>query len=182
MRVKRKAVVRRKTGEVDVTVEIDLDGDGYEVDTGIGFFNHMLETLAKHSGIRLRVRARGDDMHHLIEDVGIAIGDAIRRALGDKRGIERFGDAAIPMDDSIAFCALDLSGRGGLLFEGELRYEYYHFFESLCRRGGINAYISVKGRDEHHKTEACFKAFAVALSKAVRVSQKGVRSTKGGLD
>jgi len=182
MIVRRKAIVRRKTKEVDITVEVDLDGEGCEVDTGIVFFNHMLETFAKHSGIRLRVYARGDDEHHLIEDVGIAMGEAIKRALGEKIGIERFGDAAVPMDDSIAFCAVDISGRGYLNFEGEIDENYVHFFESLSRSCGMNIYMSVKGSNSHHRVESCFKAFAMAFSKAIRVGGWRIRSTKGQLD
>lgn len=182
MIVLRKAIVRRRTEEVDITVEVDLDSEGYEIEVA-GFFKHMLETFARHSRIMLRVRARGDFEHHVIEDTAISLGLAIRRALGDKKGIARFGYAIVPMDDAVSICSLDLSGRGYLNFEGEIYDDYVHFFDTLCKNAGINAYISVKGRNMHHKIESCFKSFAIAFNKASSVIYKrDVPSTKGLLD
>jgi len=175
-------VVRRKTNEVDVFVEIDLDSSGFNVETDLNFFRHMLETFAKHSNFNLKIRAFGDNEHHTIEDCAIALGIAIKKALGDKKGIARFGYAMIPMDDAIAICSIDVSGRGYLNLEGELDENYIHFFDTLCRNSGINAYLSIKGFNTHHKIEACFKAFAIALRKAVEVVGKDVASTKGVLD
>ena len=189
MIVKRKAIVRRKTLEVDVTVVVDLDDSFERVDTGIPFFDHMLKTFARYAKIGLEVIARGDldvDEHHTIEDVAIAIGEAIKRALGDKSRINRFGDAIVPMDDALAVCAIDISGRGYFVFEGNLgdsgiKFEnFVHFFDTLCRRGGMNVHISVKGSNSHHMMEACFKAFGLAFGKAK--SFGGVESIKGVID
>jgi imidazoleglycerol-phosphate dehydratase len=192
MILKRKAVVRRKTKEVDITVLVDLDERGYKIDTGIPFFDHMLESFARHSGVKLVIEAKGDievDEHHTVEDVAIALGSAIKKALGDKRGIARFGDAIVPMDDAVAVCGVDIGGRGFLNFEGEigdvkgLKFEnFVHFFDTLCRNSGINAYQSVKGFNAHHIMEASFKAFGIAFGKASRVIDKEFRSTKGVLD
>ena len=182
MIVKRKAIVRRKTKEVDVTVLVDLDEKGYSIKTEIPFFNHMLETFAKHAGIKVNIEAKGDLEHHIIEDVAIALGIAIKRALGDKIGIARFGDAIVPMDDAIAICGLDISGRGYLNFDGNMDENYIHFLDSLCRNAGINAYLSVKGLNNHHIIEASFKAFGVAFGKAIKIVDKDVKSTKEILD
>jgi len=182
MHLLRKAIVRRKTGEVDIWVELDLDAKGYRIETDLEFFKHMLETLAKHSNIKLIVRAYGDDEHHTIEDTAIALGTAIKRALGDKRGIKRFGYAMIPMDDALAICALDVSGRGYFVLDGNLHENYTHFFDTLCRNSGINAHLSVKGFNSHHMIEACFKAFAIAFKEAITLVGDDVVSTKGVLD
>jgi imidazoleglycerol-phosphate dehydratase len=189
----RKAVVERKTREVDIRIELNLDVREYEIETPIPFFTHMLETFARHSEIGLNVKAAGDvevDEHHTIEDVAISLGKAIRDALGDKAGIARFGDAIVPMDESVAICGIDISGRGYLNFDGLLEGEvggvsaenFIHFFDTLCRNAGINAYISVKGSNLHHIVEVCFKAFAMALKKAITLEGKDVKSTKGTLD
>ena len=189
----RKAVVERKTREVDVRVELNLDGGEYEVETPVPFFTHMLETFARHSGVGLKLKASGDlevDEHHTIEDVAIALGKAIKDALGDKTGIARFGDAVVPMDESVAICGIDVSGRGYLNFDSVLDGDvggisaenFIHFFDTLCRNAGINAYVSVKGSNLHHMVEVCFKAFAIAMKKAIAVEGEGVRSTKGVLD
>lgn len=191
MIVKRKAIVRRKTREVDVTVLIDFDKSGEKINTGIPFFDHMLEGFARYSGIRLEIEAKGDldvDEHHTIEDVAIAMGSAIKRALGDKRGISRFGDAMVPMDDAIAICAIDLSGRGYFNFEGKIensgiKFEnFVHFFDTLSKNAGMNIYLSVKGFNAHHMMEASFKALGIAFGKAVRLMDREVRSLKGVLD
>jgi imidazoleglycerol-phosphate dehydratase len=182
MRVLRKAVVRRKTKEVDIYVEIDLDSKGYSIETDIPFFKHMLETFAKHSGVDLKLRAYGDDEHHTIEDTAIALGKAIAKALSDKRGVRRFGHAIVPMDDALAVCGLDLSGRGYFVIEGEIDENYIHFFDTLCRNSGMNAHLIVKGVNTHHKIESCFKAFALAFKSAIEVVDSDVVSTKGVLD
>jgi len=182
MRVLRKAVVRRKTKEVDIYVEIDLDSKGYSIETDIPFFKHMLETFAKHSSVDLKLRAYGDDEHHTIEDTAIALGKAIAKALSDKRGVRRFGHAIVPMDDALAVCGLDLSGRGYFVIEGEIDENYIHFFDTLCRNSGMNAHLIVKGVNTHHKIESCFKAFALAFKSAIEVVDSDVVSTKGVLD
>jgi imidazoleglycerol-phosphate dehydratase len=182
MRVLRKAVVRRKTKEVDIYVEIDLDSKGYSIETDIPFFKHMLETFAKHSGVDLKLRAYGDDEHHTIEDTAIALGKAIAKALSDKRGVRRFGHAIVPMDDALAVCGLDLSGRGYFVIEGEIDENYIHFFDTLCRNSGMNAHLIVKGVNTHHKIESCFKAFALAFKSAIEVVDSDIVSTKGVLD
>ncbi len=182
MRVLRKGVCRRKTKEVDIYVELDLDSNGYKVETDLPFFKHMLETFARHSKVKLYVRAFGDDEHHTIEDTAIALGSAIKRALGDKRGIVRFGYAIVPMDDSLAICAIDVSGRGYFVIDGEVEENYVHFFDTLCRNSGLNVHLSVKGFNTHHKIESCFKAFAIAFKQAKEVEGKETLSTKGLLD
>ncbi len=188
MKVRRKAIVRRKTGEVDITVVVDLDGGSCDVNTGIPFFDHMLKTFANYSSVGMKVHARGDDVHHTIEDTAIAMGEAIRRALGDKRGIARFGDAIVPMDDALAVCAVDVSGRGYFEFEGKvedsgIKFEdFVHFFDTLCRNAGLNVHVSVKGFNSHHMMEACFKSFGLAFGKAIKIVGKSVRSLKGQLD
>ncbi|RLI85725.1 MAG: imidazoleglycerol-phosphate dehydratase HisB [Archaeoglobales archaeon] len=188
----RKARIERKTREVEVEISIDLDGGDYEVDTGIPFFNHMLETFAEHSGVGLKLKARGDievDEHHTIEDVAITLGEAIKTALGDKKGIARFGDAIIPMDDAVALCGVDVSGRGYFNFEGSVGSvksmsgeNFVHFFDTLCRNAGINVYLQLKGMNAHHMMEASFKAFAIAFREAIEEGGKNIRSTKGVLD
>jgi len=188
----RKGRYERKTKETDISVRIDLDFADYEISTPIPFFTHMLETLAKHSGIGIKLTAKGDvevDEHHTVEDTAIAIGRALSKALGDKKGIERFGHAILPMDESVAICGVDVSGRGVFRFEGDVRGEiknfkgenFIHFFDTLAREAGINIYLEIKGFNLHHKMEAGFKAFAVALKDAVKVSGEEVRSTKGSL-
>lgn len=187
----RKSSLKRKTKEVNVEVEVNLDNSGYEVQTGIPFFNHMLESFAKHSGIGLKLSAKGDievDEHHTVEDTAIALGETIREALGEKRGIRRFGDAIIPMDESVAICGVDISGRGVFNYDGRMKgsdfkgENFYHFFDTLCRNSGLNVYLSAKGKNPHHMMEACFKAFGVALKKAVEIVDEEVKSTKGMLD
>jgi imidazoleglycerol-phosphate dehydratase len=183
----RKGSSKRKTKEVDVRVELELDSSGSNVETGIPFFNHMLESFAKHSGVRLVVKARGDvevDEHHTIEDSAIAIGEALSKALGDKKGIARFGDAIIPMDEAVAICAVDISGRGIFNFEGDLEGKFnaenfIHFFDTLCRNAGINVYMSIKGKNLHHMMEVGFKSFGIAFGKAAKIVDKEIRSSKG---
>lgn len=192
----RRVVVERNTSETQIRVELNLDGSGRaDVHTGLGFFDHMLEQVAKHSGSDLSIRVRGDlhiDEHHTIEDTALALGDAFRRALGDKRGISRYG-FLLPMDDALAQVAVDFSGRPWLVWNAEFRREkvgdmptemFYHFFKSFADAAGCNLSIRVDGDNEHHKIEAIFKAFAKALKMAVRRDVRELNnlpSTKGVL-
>jgi imidazoleglycerol-phosphate dehydratase len=193
----RRATVERRTGETDIAVTIDLDGTGAcDVETGVGFFDHMLSALGRHSLCDLTVRAKGDtwvDDHHTVEDVGIVLGQAIRQALGDKSGITRFSDATVCMDEALVLAAIDVSGRGELFwdvpvsaekvgtFDTELAHE---FFAGLARDAGITLHVrEIAGENAHHVLECAFKAVARALRQAVspdpRVS--GIPSTKGSL-
>ncbi|WP_290597352.1 MULTISPECIES: imidazoleglycerol-phosphate dehydratase [unclassified Archaeoglobus] len=174
----------RKTVETEVTVTFGADKT--EVDTTIPFLDHMLKTLAKHSGYGIVVRAKGDSEHHIIEDVAICLGNAIGEV--GKKGIERFGDAIVPMDDAVAICGLDFSGRGVFVFDGEIRdgemrsEDFLHFLDTLCRNAGLNIYLRVKGSNSHHMMEAAFKALAISLRKALKKSGEDYRSAKGVLD
>jgi imidazoleglycerol-phosphate dehydratase len=193
----RKATINRKTNETDIFVGVDLDGTGTHLaKTGVGFLDHMLDQLARHSLIDLDVRATGDlhiDDHHTVEDVGIAIGQALTKALGDKRGIRRYGECALPMDDAQVRCALDLSGRPYLVwnvtfptakigtFDTELVRE---FFQALSTHGGITLHVDmIHGLNSHHIAEAAFKAVARALRMAVEKDPRSdaIPSTKGTL-
>jgi len=187
----RRAVVERDTRETRIRVEVDLDREAEpKADTGLPFFDHMLEQLGKHGGFALDVRADGDlhiDEHHTIEDTGLALGQALREALGDKRGIGRYG-FTLPMDETWANAALDFSGRPYFVFNGEFRRERVgdlptelvpHFFRSLCDTSGLNLHLSVHGDNDHHKVEACFKALARALRQAIRREGDALPSTKG---
>lgn len=193
----RSAVIKRTTKETDIELKLELDGKGKsEIKTGIGFFNHMLESFAKHGLFDLTVSVNGDlevDGHHSVEDTGIALGQAINRALGDKAGIRRYGFFILPMDDALCLCALDLCGRPYLNFEcefksrqvGELDTQLVReFFYALSYSAGMNIHIKLlSGENTHHCIEAMFKAFARALSEAVTVDERisGVLSTKGSL-
>lgn len=188
----RSATIRRKTNETDVRVSVSLDGTGrHTISTGIGFFDHMLAQLSRHSGIDMTIRTAGDlgiDEHHTVEDTGIVLGEAVRQALGSKRGIERF---AAPLDESLAMVALDLSGRRHLTFNcpfrrervGELPTELAEdFFRAFTDGLGATLHISCTGRNDHHKIEAIFKSVARALRAAVRIDSRAsatVPSTKG---
>jgi len=194
----RKASLSRKTAETAIEVEIDLDGTGaYDCRTGVGFFDHMLDQLARHSLIDIRVRAEGDlhiDDHHTVEDVGIALGRALAQALGDKRGIRRYGACLLPMDDTLVRAALDLSGRPFLVwkvdftapkigsFDTELVRE---FFTALAMNGGITLHVErIDGINSHHIAEAAFKAVARSLREAVEPDPRkadAIPSTKGTL-
>jgi len=190
----RSARIERQTKETAIVVEIDLDGSGKsKVETGIGFFDHMLEQIARHGDVDLRIIATGDlnvDPHHTIEDVAIALGEAISSALGSKRGIERYG-FLLPMDDSLAQTAIDFSGRSWLVWDvqfacekiGEIPSEmFFHFFKSLSDNAGCNLNIKATGDNSHHKIEAVFKAFARALKMAVkRTDNYNLPTTKGKL-
>ena len=184
--LKREASLDRKTRETSVTVGLDLDGAGeYKVSTGIGMLDHMLEQLARHSLFNLAVDASGDierDPHHLVEDVGLVLGQALNKALGERRGIRRFGHAIVPMDESLVLVALDLGGRPyagiDLKFEregiGRLPVENVaHFFEAFAQEGRLNLHVrELSGGNDHHRIEAAFKALARALSEAVRIDER----------
>ena len=194
----RKAEIFRKTAETDITLKLELDGNGsFEIDTGCGFLDHMLALFAKHSHYNLAVRCVGDvavDFHHTTEDVAICLGSALSEALADKRGIVRYGDATIPMDEALILCAVDVSGRDYLgyaldipstrvgNFDTELCEE---FFLALCRTAKITLHLKqLAGKNSHHIIEGAFKAFARALSTATAVDEKYVDelpSTKGVL-
>ena len=189
----RGATVARKTAETDIFVRVDLDGKGPSgVDTGLKFFDHMLSQLIHHGGIALEIKCKGDlevDEHHTIEDVGIALGDALRQALGDKRGIGRYG-FALPMDESRALVLLDFGGRSELVWDVTFTREYVgdvptemfrHFFKSLSDAMRANLYVQARGENNHHLAEAVFKAFARSLRQAVRrdVFSYDLPSSKG---
>ena len=191
----RTAEIARKTKETDIKVKIDLDGNGtYDIETGIGFFDHMLEQISKHGGIDLDVQVKGDlhvDEHHTIEDTGIVLGECILKALGDKRGIERYG-YTLPMDDCLCQVALDFGGRAWLVWDVEFHREkigemptemFLHFFKSLSDSAAINLNIKAEGENEHHKIEGIFKAFARSLKMAVKrdVTHFQLPSSKGVL-
>ena len=193
----RKADVQRKTNETDIRLSIQLEGEGqYEVSTGVPFLDHMLELFARHGFFNLRVQASGDiavDDHHTVEDIGLALGQALREALGDKHGIRRFGDASVPLDEALVSCVVDLSGRPFLAYNLEIRQErvgnfstelVHDFFLALTNQVGMNLHLNMtQGRNPHHIIEAGFKAFARALSSAVEHDPRvqGVLSTKGSL-
>ena len=191
----RKASVKRKTGETDISLTLNLDGKGKsKVKTPLKFLNHMLDSFARHSGFDLDINAKGDidiDDHHTVEDTGICLGEAFLKALGDKKGISRMSHSIVPMDDSKAEVSVDLSGRPAVKIDlpfsqfherrvGDVSKENIeHFLESFAVNGRFNLNIRVEGRNDHHKVEACFKALAKALKEAVKVSGKTIPSTKG---
>ena len=190
----RIANVERKTSETEITIKMNLDGEGkYDISTGVNFFNHMLESFSKHSMIDLEVNATGDieiDDHHTIEDVGILLGEAFSEAIGDKKGIRRMAHAIVPMDESVATVAVDISGRSycnmDLPFKNEKIGDMtsavvIHFFESFASAAKLNIYGEVKGVNDHHKAEAIFKAFAKSLKYAIKVEHNQIPSTKGVL-
>jgi len=193
----RSARIERTTNETSVVVEIDLDGTGVTaVSTGVPFFNHMLDALGRHSLIDLAVDARGDlavDAHHTVEDTGICLGQALASALGDRSGIRRFGSAAVPLDEALVLAAVDISGRGSLIYEVEVPIELIGTFDTtlarefvtaLATNAGITVHLhEVSGENAHHIVEAAFKALARALREAVELDPRvtGVPSTKGVL-
>ncbi|MGO4220732.1 bifunctional histidinol-phosphatase/imidazoleglycerol-phosphate dehydratase HisB [Lysobacter sp. TAF61] len=189
----RTARVTRATRETRIEVALDLDRSAEPaVTTGLGFFDHMLEQIGKHGGFALELRCEGDlhiDEHHTVEDSALALGQALREALGDKRGIGRYG-FTLPMDESLASAALDFSGRPYFVFDGAFAREHVgglptelvpHFFRSLCEGAGLNLNLRVQGDNDHHKVEACFKAVARALRQAIRREGHELPSTKGSL-
>jgi imidazoleglycerol-phosphate dehydratase len=191
----RTSSVSRQTKETSISIELNLDGNGAsKVSTGIGFLDHMLASFAKHGLFDLTVKATGDlhvDDHHLVEDMGLVLGDAFGKALGDKSKIERFGHALIPMDEALSVVAVDVSGRGYAIFKAEFHSETVggystrmtrHFIDSFARASGINMNVKIEGEDDHHMVESMFKALGVALWMATRKNEKrGVPSTKGTL-
>ncbi|MDD6776473.1 MAG: imidazoleglycerol-phosphate dehydratase HisB [Methanobacteriaceae archaeon] len=190
----RNTNVSRKTSETDITIKMDLDGTGkYNISTGVNFFNHMLESFSKHSMIDLDVQASGDieiDDHHTIEDVGILLGEAFSNTIGDKKGIRRMAHAIVPMDESVATVAIDISGRSYCNMDLKFKNEkigdmtsdiVIHFFESFASAAKLNIYGTVEGVNDHHKAEAIFKAFAKAIKDAIKVEHDQIPSTKGVL-
>lgn len=198
MSEERTAELKRTTKETDIKLSIDLDGSGQtEIDTGIGFFDHMLEGFARHGFFDLKVNVKGDlavDCHHSVEDTGIVLGNALRKAIGDKKGIRRFGDCILPMDDALVLCAVDFSGRPFLAFDAAFTTERVgyldtetvrEFFYAVSYSAGMNIHLKVlSGTNNHHIIEAMFKAFAKALDEAVSMEARStdVLTTKGSLD
>ncbi|MBU1209923.1 MAG: imidazoleglycerol-phosphate dehydratase HisB [Alphaproteobacteria bacterium] len=195
---KRTAKIERKTNETEIAVEIDLDGTGaYEIDTGIGFLDHMLEQLARHSLIDIKLKAKGDlhiDSHHTAEDSGIALGQAFRQALGDKIGITRYSDIHLPMDECLTRVAIDVSGRPFLVWQvefprdkvGEFDTELFReWFQAFVQNAGITCHVAnIHGDNSHHIAETCYKGLARALRQAIELDPRQggrVPSTKGTL-
>jgi len=193
-KIVRKASHHRRTKETDIKIKLDLDGSGKsKIKTGIGFFDHMLEQLAKHSNINLEITVKGDlhiDEHHTVEDAGIALGEAMSIALGNRKGIERYG-FMLPMDDALAQCAIDLGGRAYLSFKCKFKREtvggfptelFKEFFRGLSMGLRANIHIKASGENDHHKAEAIFKTFARALNNALKYDSRNkgsLPSTKG---
>lgn len=188
----RCANVRRETRETDISVKVALNGGRVVIESGIGFLDHMLEQIAVHSGIGLELSCRGDlevDEHHSVEDIALALGEALKMALGDKIGLARYG-FVLPMDESLAFCAIDFSNRPHLKFKAKFKKQKLgalstemieHFFDSLSYALGASLHLKVKGKNDHHKCEALFKAFGRALRKAVKIEGENLASSKGVL-
>jgi imidazoleglycerol-phosphate dehydratase len=194
----RTAMIERKTRETEIMVSLDLDGTGdYDIDTGIGFLDHMLESFARHAMLDMKVRAQGDlhiDFHHTTEDTGIVIGQALAKALGDFKGIRRFGEATIPMDETLTRCAVDVSNRPYLIWKvnftrpklGEMDTELFkEWFQAVAQNAGITLHLeNLYGENNHHIVESCFKAFARALRRAIEPDERlgdNFASTKGVL-
>jgi len=194
-RAERTATVSRRTKETDITVGVSLDGTGVSsVNSGVAFLDHMLTNFSKHSGIDLSVTCRGDlevDDHHSVEDIAIVVGSAINEALGEKRGIQRYGWAIIPMDEALARCALDLGGRSYCIFKADFKRPVIqgfatemveHFFLALSGTLKANIHLAIlEGKNTHHKIEALFKSFAYAMKAAIAVTGDEIPSTKGEL-
>lgn len=194
----RIAYVERKTNETDIKLELHIDGTGQaKIDTGIGFFDHMLNSFTKHGVFDLKAIVKGDlyvDSHHTIEDTGIVLGEAIKKAIGDKKGIKRYGQRLLPMDETLVMCAIDLSGRPYLSFDMNFTVDqvgYFdtemvnEFFYAVAYSAGMNLHIKqINGSNNHHLIEAAFKAFAKALDEATQIDPRmrdEVLSTKGAL-
>ncbi len=193
----RKASLKRKTYETDISMELNIDGEGKSsISTGIGFFDHMLNLFARHGLMDLTVEAKGDlevDAHHTVEDVGIVLGQLIKEALGDKKSIKRYGTSYVPMDESLVLVSLDLSGRPFLVFDvnftcemtGTMETELFEeFFRAVSHNAGMTLHIKLlHGSNSHHIAEAVFKAFGRALDEAIKIDEriKGIMSTKGTL-
>lgn len=193
----RKTEISRKTSETDITLTLSVDGTGkVEIDTGIGFFDHMLHHLAKHGRMDMTLSCKGDlqvDQHHTVEDVGICVGEALRTALGERLGVTRYGHSLTPMDEALATVALDLSGRPYLVYSNELHDRWAGdfsldlvevFLQALCDRARMTLHVNVTATNPHHGAEAVFKALGRALTQAVSIEEQGmgVPSTKGVLD
>ncbi len=193
----RKAEIKRKTSETDVSIKLNLDGKGKsKICTGIAFFDHMLELFTKHGLFDLEIKAKGDlevDMHHTVEDIGICLGQALRKALGKKVGIRRFGSSAVPMDETLSGVSIDISNRPFLVFNVKVkpsRRETFdvgltrEFLRALCGNAGLTIHVNLPyGQDAHHINESIFKSLSVALKQAASIDKrrKGVPSTKGRL-
>lgn len=190
----RTAALHRKTNETEIHMKLSLEGGRREIATGIGFFDHMLHALAVHGGLGLELTVRGDlevDCHHTVEDVGIVLGQALGQVLADKTGLRRYGHTFIPMDEALAFCALDISGRPFLVFEGEFPQAAAggfdccmteEFFRAVAINAGLTVHLRCEyGKNSHHMIEAMFKAFAHALKDAAEVAGGAVLSSKGVL-
>ena len=194
----RKAKISRKTKETSITVEVNIDGKGkYKIDTGIGFLNHMLEQLSKHSLMDISVKAKGDthiDLHHTTEDTGIAIGEAISKAAGHRKGIKRYAHALIPMDETLTRVAIDVSNRPYLIWKVDLKVEklgemdtelFKEWFQAFSQSAGITLHIeNIYGENSHHKIESCFKGLARSLKDAFEIDKRiksSIPSTKGKL-
>ena len=190
----REATIARKTTETDIRLSLVLEGEAYRIDTGCGFLDHMLELFARHGGFGLELSCKGDtrvDYHHTVEDIGIVLGQAFRQALGDKRGINRYGSFLLPMDEALGFAAVDVSGRPYLVMDASFRedrigdYDSFltrEFFRALAFHAGLTLHMrALYGENAHHVAEALFKAAAHALRLAV-VPRDGILSTKGSLD
>ena len=193
----RRGSVRRDTKETQIEIELGLDETGADICTGVGFFDHMLEQISRHGMVRLKVHAKGDlhiDAHHLVEDTGIALGTALREALGDKRGIVRYGHAYVPLDESLSRAVLDCSGRPGLTFVCSFTRENVggmdtelvrEFFQGFVNSAGVTLHLdNLRGENSHHQAESLFKAFGRALRMAVAFDERAagtVPSTKGVL-
>jgi imidazoleglycerol-phosphate dehydratase len=190
----RTSKISRKTTETDIQLELNLDGTGIvDISIGIGFFDHMLTSFARHAEFDIKIRSEGDlyvDEHHLVEDTGIVLGKAIAEALGNMVGIARFGEARIPMDEALADVAVDISGRRYLVLKadfaapnvGQFNTQLVrHFFDTLASNAKITIHASVYGDNDHHKIEALFKAFAYAMKRAVKIEGKYIKSTKDTL-
>lgn len=196
--MERKTTIKRETKETNISIELNIDGKGInEIDTGIGFLNHMLTHISKHGFFDLKIKAVGDldiDSHHTIEDVGIVLGKCIKEALGDKAGIKRYGSSIVPMDEALVLCAVDISGRPIYISNAEFTVERLgsfdtemveEFFRAVCINSGLNMHIKVlDGKNNHHIAEAMFKAFGKALDEATQMDSRieGVLSTKGTLE
>jgi imidazoleglycerol-phosphate dehydratase len=195
--LRRAATIERTTAETSITILIDLDGGDSSSSTGVPFFDHMLDQLGRHGRVGLEVRASGDleiDAHHTVEDVGLALGDALRQAVGDKRGIRRYGDALVPMEEALAQVALDISGRPLLVYDADIPAEAIgqfdtilteEFLHALARSAGLTLHVRLlAGKNPHHCVEAIFKAVARALGEAVSIDPRAgdaIPSTKGVL-
>lgn len=190
----RKVTLTRKTNETDISITLNVDGNGNSnIDTGLKFLDHMLSSFSKHGFFDLDIRASGDidiDDHHTVEDIGILLGECFKEALGDKVGIERMGFSVVPMDEAISHVAVDISGRSYTVFDAEFEYQLIgdvnsqnikHFFESLANSALMNVHITAKGENDHHICEAIFKATGRALNSATKITHDQLLSTKGKL-